>query len=64
MVSDLLAQALSVTEVKEAAPPDFAWNASAGALLVDLADKDAVVEALEQTFDEASECDPQKPAGP
>ncbi len=46
-VSDLLAQALSATEVKAAAPRCFTWNASAGALLVDLADKDAVHEALE-----------------
>jgi hypothetical protein len=55
LVSDLLAQALSATEVKEAAPQYFAWNASAGPLLVDLADKDAVYEALED--------DPPKPAG-
>jgi hypothetical protein len=55
-VSDLLAQALSATEVKEAAPRYFAWTASAGPLLVDLADKDAVYEALEG--------DPLKPADP
>jgi hypothetical protein len=55
LVSDLLAQALSAIEVKEAAPRYFAWNASAGALLVDLADKDAVYEALED--------DPPTPAG-
>jgi hypothetical protein len=55
LVSDLLAQALSATEVKEAAPQYFAWNASAGPLLVDLADKDAVYEALEG--------EPPKPAG-
>ena len=47
LVSDLLAQALSSTEAKEAAPRYFAWNASTGPLLVDLADKDAVYEALE-----------------
>jgi hypothetical protein len=56
LVSDLLAQALSATEVKEAAPRYFAWTASAGTLLVDLADKDAVYEALEG--------DPLKPADP
>ena len=56
LVSDLLAQALSSTEVKEAAPRYLAWTASAGPLLVDLADKDAVYEALEG--------DPLKPADP
>ena len=56
LVSDLLAQALSTSEVREAAPRYFAWTASTGPLLVDLADKDAVYEALD--------CDPPKPAGP
>ena len=46
LVSDLLAQALA-GEVKEAAPHYFTWVASSGPLLVDLADKDAVYEALE-----------------
>jgi len=64
LVSDLLAQALSATEVKEAAPRYFAWTASSGPLLVDLADKDALDEALEQALDEAPAGDPPKPAGP
>jgi plasmid stability protein len=51
LVSDLLAQALA-GEVKEAAPRYFAWAASPGPLLVDLADKDAVHEALEGALDE------------
>ena len=63
LVSDLLAQALSATEVKEAAPRCFAWTASAGALLVDLADKDAVCEALEQGLDEMPKGERPKPAG-
>lgn len=46
LVSDLLAQALA-GEVKEGAPQYFAWTVSAGALRVDLADKDAVYEALD-----------------
>ena len=52
LVSDLLAQALA-GEVKEAAPQYFAWTASAGALCVDLADKDAVYEALDEALDDA-----------
>ena len=51
LVSDLLAQALA-GEVKEAAPRYFTWAASPGPLLVDLADKDAVHEALEGALDE------------
>jgi len=53
LVSDLLAQALA-GEVKEAAPRHFAWTASAGALRVDLADKDAVYEALDEALDDAT----------
>ena len=53
LVSDLLAQALA-GEDKEAAPQCFAWTASAGALRVDLADKDAVYEALDDALDDAS----------
>ena len=60
LVSDLLAQALA-GEVKEAAPRYFAWNASAGALLIDLADKDAVYEALEQGLGDDSEPTPISP---
>ena len=51
LVSDLLAQALA-GEVKEAAPRYFTWAASPGPLRVDLADKDAVHEALEGALDE------------
>lgn len=57
LVSDLLAQALA-GEVKEAAPQYFAWVASAGPLLIDLADKDAVAEALEQGLGDDSEPTP------
>ena len=68
LVSDLLAQALA-SEVKEAAPQYFAWTASAGALRVDLADKDALHEALDQAIldeaiDEAREDAPPKPSRP
>jgi len=54
LVSDLLAQALA-GEVKEAAPRYFTWAASPGPLRVDLADKDAVHEALEGALEETSE---------
>ena len=65
LVSDLLAQALA-GEVKEAAPQYFTWVASAGPLLIDLADKDAVYEALEQSLGDDPEPAPKptpKPAG-
>ena len=61
LVSDLLAQALA-SEVKEAAPQYFAWTASAGALRVDLADKDAVYEALDDAGDHPPEEAPLKPS--
>ena len=68
LVSDLLAQALA-GEVKEAAPRYFTWAASAGPLLVDLADKDALHEALDEAIldeaiDEAREYAPPKPSRP
>ena len=67
LVSDLLAQALAAAEVKEAAPHYFVWAASAGPLLVDLADKDAVYEAVDQPMldqqrDEGPTASPPKPA--
>ncbi len=61
LVSDLLAQALA-SEVKEAPPQYFAWTASAGALRVDLADKDAVYEALDDAGDHPPEEAPLKPS--
>jgi Arc/MetJ family transcription regulator len=65
LVSDLLAQALA-SEVKEAAPQYFVWTASAGSLRVDLADKDALYEALdetqENTRDNARESGPLTPS--
>jgi hypothetical protein len=58
LVSDLLAQALA-SEVKEAAPRYFAWISSPGTLRVDICDKDALYEALEQevepTLDQSRE---------
>ena len=61
LVSDLLAQALA-SEVKEAAPRYFTWAASAGSLLVDLADKEAVYEALDDAGDQPPEEAPVKPS--
>jgi hypothetical protein len=55
------AQALA-SGVKEAAPQYFAWTASAGALRVDLADKDAVYEALDDAGDHPPEEAPLKPS--
>ena len=51
LVSDLLAQALA-SNVKEVAPQYFVWATSPGPLRVDLADKDAVYAALDETQDD------------
>lgn len=51
LVSDLLAQALA-SYVKEVAPQRFAWATTPGSLRVDLADKDAVYAALDETREE------------
>jgi hypothetical protein len=65
LVSDLLAQALA-SGVKEVAPQYFVWTASAGSLRVDLADKDALYEILDETHeaigDHAREDAPLTPA--
>jgi hypothetical protein len=42
---------LEIAEENQAAPKNFVWNTSEGPLLVDLADKHALYEALGQPLD-------------
>jgi hypothetical protein len=46
LISDLLAEAIPRRN-RPASPPPFIWESSAGDLLVDLLDKDAVYERLD-----------------
>jgi hypothetical protein len=48
LVSDLLAQALYQTNVGRASPSSFRWIARSMRAQIDLADKEAVYEALDQ----------------
>jgi hypothetical protein len=48
LVSDLLAQALHQTKVGQASPSSFRWIARSMRAQIDLADKEAVYEALDQ----------------
>ena len=54
LVSDLLAHALA-SEVREAAPQYFSWISSPGPLLVDICDKEALYEALEDQSPQRSD---------
>lgn len=47
LVSDLLAQALGAHQQRHVAAPPFAWGSQAMQAKVDLADREAVYDALE-----------------
>ena len=48
LVSDLLAQALATARRGEAPPPTFQWTSKPMRARVDLADKNAIFDALDQ----------------
>ena len=47
LASDLLAHALAQRAQPRSSPPPFAWNSSASGLRVDLAHRDAMLDAME-----------------
>lgn len=47
LVSDLLAQAMAARRARRTAPPAFHWTTRAMKARIDLADKDALHEALD-----------------
>ena len=47
LASDLLAQAIAHKRRRGANPDAFVWNSSASGLRVDLADRDAVLDAMD-----------------
>jgi hypothetical protein len=48
VVSDLLAQALAAVRTTEKAPPTFAWHSRPMQARVDLSDKHAVLDAMDE----------------
>lgn len=47
LVSDLLAQALAASRHRAAEPPPFTWTSRPMGARVDLADRDAVLDAMD-----------------